>query len=81
MSTNTTRRGVAQAMTEETLSTSKRPTINMRTSIATAPTQICQPNAWFRLEPAPANMTKPTENIHATADQSMTNAAGFQVTL
>ena len=54
--------GVMPPMMALTLSTSSMPAARTRTIMITEPTQMGRPNCWLRLEPAPANMTKPVLN-------------------
>ena len=49
-------------MAPVTLSTSSMPKPMVAASMSTAPIHTGMPNCWFRLAPAPANMTKPMEN-------------------
>ena len=59
---NTMMNGVIAPMTVVTLSTSRKPAASTSATMTSAPAQIGHPHCWLRLEPAPANITKPVEN-------------------
>ena len=60
--TKISRNGVSAPMAPVTLSTSSMPNPMVAASMSTAPIHTGMPNCWFRLAPAPANMTNPMEN-------------------
>ena len=67
---NTITNGVTAPMIFETLSTSSMPVTSTKTSMSSAPTHTGHPNCCSRLEPPPANMTKPIANSVTTVAMS-----------
>ncbi|GAB3944399.1 hypothetical protein GCM10028828_13430 [Corynebacterium tapiri] len=67
-------KGVTAPMTAVTFSTSIMPVISTSTSMITAPTHRGRPNCCCRLEPPPANMTKPMEKRVTMVEMSRIHA-------
>lgn len=59
-------RGVTPEITDETLSTSSRPVAMTSAAMTPAPAHAGMPYCCRRIEPAPANMTKPANRVSVT---------------